>query len=184
MAQDDLLEFQAKHFPHDVPHPVPLYSFSPPDEDLVEEDEDFDDGLGYYEDGVKRTLTDEQIKIFRHSEIHALLRERQKQRERNGEENPKPSEPRDSDSSPAAPEPPVPSDPIERGNLMKRKTGYADSSTRKRTKTAANDVKNINVTYEDMQYDEEETHQRSAPRAGPSSYHPSFAGRRIISYDD
>lgn len=33
--------------------------------------------LGYYPDGVKRTLTDEQIRIFRHSEIHALLRERQ-----------------------------------------------------------------------------------------------------------
>ena len=36
-----------------------------------------DDGLGYYEDGVKRTLTDEQISIFRHSEIQALLRARQ-----------------------------------------------------------------------------------------------------------
>ena len=36
-----------------------------------------DDGLGYYEDGVKRTLTDEQISIFRHSEIQALIRARQ-----------------------------------------------------------------------------------------------------------
>ena len=36
-----------------------------------------EDDLGYYPDGVKRTLTDEQIKIFRHSEIHALLRARQ-----------------------------------------------------------------------------------------------------------
>lgn len=35
-----------------------------------------DDGLGYYEDGTKRTLTDEQIAIFRHSEIQALLRDR------------------------------------------------------------------------------------------------------------
>lgn len=44
-------------------------------------DDAHDDGeqedLGYYPDGVKRTLTDEQIRIFRHSEIHALLRERQ-----------------------------------------------------------------------------------------------------------
>jgi hypothetical protein len=32
--------------------------------------------LGYYEDGTKRTLTDEQIAIFRHSEIQALLRAR------------------------------------------------------------------------------------------------------------
>ena len=35
-----------------------------------------DDGLGYYEDGTKRTLSDEQIAIFRHSEIQALLRDR------------------------------------------------------------------------------------------------------------
>lgn len=33
-----------------------------------------DDGLGYYDDGVKRTLTDEQIAMFRHSEIESLLR--------------------------------------------------------------------------------------------------------------
>jgi uncharacterized protein DUF3807 len=40
----------------------------------IEEEED---GLGYYADGVKRTLTDEQIRIFRHSEIYSLLRARQ-----------------------------------------------------------------------------------------------------------
>lgn len=34
-----------------------------------------DDGLGYYEDGVKRTLTDEQVEMFRHSEMEALARE-------------------------------------------------------------------------------------------------------------
>ncbi|KAB5549813.1 hypothetical protein GE09DRAFT_1060228 [Coniochaeta sp. 2T2.1] len=33
-----------------------------------------DDGLGYYEDGVKRTLTDEQIAMFRHSELEARRR--------------------------------------------------------------------------------------------------------------
>lgn len=41
----------------------------------AEKDEDAD-GLGYYPDGVKRTLTDEQIAIFRHSEIHSLLQEK------------------------------------------------------------------------------------------------------------
>jgi hypothetical protein len=34
--------------------------------------------LGYYADGVKRTLTDEQIAMFRHSEIQTLLRERRR----------------------------------------------------------------------------------------------------------
>ena len=40
------------------------------------------DELGYYEDGVKRTLTDEQIKMFRHSEIQRLLSERQASKEK------------------------------------------------------------------------------------------------------
>lgn len=37
--------------------------------------------MGHYKDGTKRTLTDEQIAIFWHSEIHALLRERERLRE-------------------------------------------------------------------------------------------------------
>lgn len=39
--------------------------------------EDEDDGLGYYHDGVKRTLTDDQIAMFRHSEIYSIVRKRQ-----------------------------------------------------------------------------------------------------------
>ena len=45
---------------------------------------DADDGLGYYPDGTKRTLTDEQIAMFRHSEIQSILRKRRLQKE-NGE---------------------------------------------------------------------------------------------------
>ncbi|KAL4738961.1 hypothetical protein BDV11DRAFT_205475 [Aspergillus similis] len=79
---EDLQAFQAKHFPATV---KPLQSPSHPTHDAYnenfyagEEDADHeDDDLGYYPDGVKRTLTDEQIRIFRHSEIHSLLRERQ-----------------------------------------------------------------------------------------------------------
>ncbi|KAH8596746.1 hypothetical protein B0O99DRAFT_593540 [Bisporella sp. PMI_857] len=40
--------------------------------------------LGFYEDGVKRTLTDEQISIFRHSEIQALLRDKRHAKEAEG----------------------------------------------------------------------------------------------------
>lgn len=43
-----------------------------------DEAEDYDDGLGFYEDGVKRTLTDDQIEIFRHSEREALRRAEEK----------------------------------------------------------------------------------------------------------
>ncbi|CAI7589729.1 unnamed protein product [Penicillium glandicola] len=63
---DDLQAFHAKHFPSQQ-----SAVFPPENEQSTDED------LGYYPDGVKRTLTDEQIRIFRHSEIHALLRERQ-----------------------------------------------------------------------------------------------------------
>lgn len=36
-----------------------------------------DDGLGYYEDGVKRTLTDEQIEMFQQAELRELRKKQQ-----------------------------------------------------------------------------------------------------------
>ncbi|KAL9001832.1 MAG: hypothetical protein Q9188_005206 [Gyalolechia gomerana] len=39
------------------------------------------DDLGFYLDGVRRTLTDDQISMFRHSEVYSLLRKRQLQKE-------------------------------------------------------------------------------------------------------
>ena len=42
-------------------------------ETAATETDDIDD-LGYYADGTKRTLTDDQVAIFRHSEIQAILR--------------------------------------------------------------------------------------------------------------
>ena len=45
-----------------------------------------EDGLGYYPDGVKRTLTDQQIAIFRHSEIQGLLRERRRKQQHEQEQ--------------------------------------------------------------------------------------------------
>jgi Protein of unknown function (DUF3807) len=63
--QDDLTEFHSKHFGGALPN-------KPVEEPW--EGEGDDDGLGYYEDGTKRTLTDEQIAIFRHSEIQDLIK--------------------------------------------------------------------------------------------------------------
>lgn len=40
-----------------------------------------DEGLGHYADGTERTLTEEQVAMFRHSEIHKLLQERRRRRE-------------------------------------------------------------------------------------------------------
>jgi len=59
--------------------------------------EEADDELGYYPDGTKRTLTDEQIAMFRHSEIQAILRKRRLRKE-NGEIS-------DAGSTPAIPAP-------------------------------------------------------------------------------
>ncbi|KAL1835609.1 hypothetical protein VTJ49DRAFT_6336 [Mycothermus thermophilus] len=70
----------------DVTHPA-----ADDEQDQYYEEEEDDDGLGYYPDGVKRTLTDEQIAIFRHSEIEALRRARESQsqsRNNNNHSNP------------------------------------------------------------------------------------------------
>jgi hypothetical protein len=79
--QEDLRAFHAKHFP-DAPEPE--HVLHGVGEEAVEEhyEEEEDDGLGYYPDGTKRTLTDEQIAMFRHSEIQDILRKRRLRRER------------------------------------------------------------------------------------------------------
>ncbi|KAI6811852.1 hypothetical protein KC332_g4620 [Hortaea werneckii] len=74
VTEDDLLAFQSAHFGDDT---KPDNWFVDAETALNvqptwEEDED----LGFYSDGAKRTLTDEQIEMFRHSEIEQLLRER------------------------------------------------------------------------------------------------------------
>ncbi|PGH16372.1 hypothetical protein AJ80_05222 [Polytolypa hystricis UAMH7299] len=73
---EDLQAFQTRHFIPDNHDSVPNnISRTDAVDEAIDEDDD-DDGLGYYPDGVKRTLTDQQIEIFRHSEIQTLLRER------------------------------------------------------------------------------------------------------------
>lgn len=75
--------FQARKFPSTNITPAAASktcSFESTDTQCEDFGED-DDGLGYYQDGVKRTLTDEQIAMFRHSEIYALLREQQVRKE-------------------------------------------------------------------------------------------------------
>ncbi|KAF2096677.1 hypothetical protein NA57DRAFT_78275 [Rhizodiscina lignyota] len=57
------------------PHAHPPWIFTEKLNELLE----FDDyGLGYYPDGKKRTLTDDQIVIFRHSEVNRILREKRR----------------------------------------------------------------------------------------------------------
>jgi hypothetical protein len=65
--------------------------------------EEEEDGLGYYSDGVKRTLTDEQIEIFRHSELEALRKEKEKAEQLKIKTGTLKSEPADSSDDVAAP---------------------------------------------------------------------------------
>ncbi|KAF7938908.1 uncharacterized protein EAE98_001245 [Botrytis deweyae] len=88
VTQDDLLAFHAAHL-GDTSTEHFAQQFLGPVEDYYEEEVD-DDGLGYYPDGVKRTLTDEQIAIFRHSEIQAILRKRRHATESNETSNEQP----------------------------------------------------------------------------------------------
>lgn len=82
MTQENLTAFHSTHFSH-APLPSNFFVSAPEVVDIEEED----DGLGYYEDGMKRTLTDEQITMFRHSEIQQLLRQRRLQRERDADDD-------------------------------------------------------------------------------------------------
>lgn len=80
--QADIASFHQSHFSSDAicdfaTHFLgPQYGPQSHFEEQHDDDEymDEDDGLGYYPDGVKRTLTDEQIEIFRHSELESLRR--------------------------------------------------------------------------------------------------------------
>lgn len=80
--QTDLYSFHSSHFQ------------SPSRENaaqLQEEPADSAD-LGYYPDGQPRTLTDDEIAIFRHSEIQALLLQRMKERLEAEDSKPSPTE--------------------------------------------------------------------------------------------
>lgn len=69
--QEDLATFDQAHFSSYHHAHLSTHFLPPPAPGTILDD---DDGLGYYPDGCKRTLTDAQIAIFRHSEIQELLR--------------------------------------------------------------------------------------------------------------
>lgn len=81
---EKLLQFHITHFPGQplppISHPILGFSSTTALQEL-ENLGQVGDALGYYEDGVKRTLTDEQIAIFRHTEIQELLRTRARRAE-------------------------------------------------------------------------------------------------------
>jgi hypothetical protein len=141
------------------------------EEDEYIEEEEEDDGLGYYHDGVKRTLTDEQIAIFRHSELEALRRSRESTKVRkaalldtgNGEEG-ELSEGELSSSTPSAA-----AKKKKKRRRGKKKSDEEPVDLRKRTW----DV--VGAGLATLDYGEEENEQPAQENA---------AQRRRISYDD
>lgn len=72
-------DFHSKHFSSASIDHFSACFLGPVEEiEVYAEEEEEGDSLGYYDDGVKRTLTDEQIAMFRHSEIETLLREKRR----------------------------------------------------------------------------------------------------------
>jgi hypothetical protein len=129
---------------------------------------------------VKRTLTDEQIRIFRHSEIHSLLRAKQLREEELADEARELTPVRQAagdviegqEHAPSG----VPDGQQEKILETKEDTRYEpndaqDSSIIKRS--------NETGSLGRLDYDDNATVQREAHARGSN-----FAGRRIISYDD
>ncbi|KAL5001630.1 hypothetical protein BDV10DRAFT_182195 [Aspergillus recurvatus] len=210
VSLEDLQAFQAKHFPATL---KPLQSPSLPTHDAYNEDPhanadkddggDEDDDLGYYPDGVKRTLTDEQIRIFRHSEIHALLRERQIKQENEeyekGLESEAEAESQDGPQVHAGPGENKDGGNEVTSNSASPKNDASAVSGRKRPADEAGPSAGA---------DEPASKRKSSSKSGaPSDVHldyneenanapttasqfrggqaaPQFMGRRIISYDD
>lgn len=81
MYQEDLYAFHARTFGSPAPGQHSHTNQGSHNDAAHDESQVEDDDLGYYPDGAKRTLTDDQIAMFRHSEIYSILRERQVRKE-------------------------------------------------------------------------------------------------------
>ncbi|EPS31552.1 hypothetical protein PDE_06507 [Penicillium oxalicum 114-2] len=176
---EDLQNFQATHFhgPHQPLQP-PAPSAEPAAADPPSIDED---DLGYYPDGVKRTLTDEQIRIFRHSEIHALLRKRQLEQDEAEYEARSRKRSIDEVTSSVMEEQLEESSTshVERSSVPQR-SALGSARLQKRVNPDIPDQSAKPLDYED------EAEQQALTQASRSTKPPppSFSGRRIISYDD
>lgn len=83
ISTEDLIEFHKSHY-DSIPLGLERLDVAEERSDLTEEpvrQEESDDGLGYYADGVKRTLTDKQIAFFRARELRKLAKQSQNRKD-------------------------------------------------------------------------------------------------------
>jgi hypothetical protein len=158
------------HFLRPDDPPAQETTYNAADEDEYYEEED--DGLGYYPDGVKRTLTDEQIAIFRHSEFEALRRARgSSQPRKSTTTNP------EEDSSEEGEISSTPSGAAKKSK--KRKRGKPKNNNKNRTGGEPIDLRKrtwdvVDTGLASLDYGEEENNPAES----------SAIQRRRISYDD
>ena len=125
VTSENLAKFHREHFGKGPSlHATNPMSYEP--QEVVDE---YDDGLGYYDDGVKRTLTDEQVAIFRHSEIQELLKERMRLRRRKRKNRPGKPEESASEHEPPAKRPLKSSQESQSGLNGSQDTGIAPGQT-------------------------------------------------------
>lgn len=82
LTEQDLANLRAFHQAHFPSQPVPVLKTVPAGDPSLPNEVEPD--LGYYPDGTRRTLTDQQIALFRHSELQRLLKARQRRRDQEG----------------------------------------------------------------------------------------------------
>lgn len=151
--------------------------------------------MGYYPDGVKRTLTDQQIEIFRHSEIQSLSRERklkeQARLEEMGEdiqddaensdfgaEDGKAPLAQEDGATDKVEEKPIPSESKNgRGEYSEGKR--VASSGKKKKQHAGPETPSITT----LDYGDD-TSASAKPDALPAQHHASLMGRKMVSYGD
>ncbi|KAL2862055.1 hypothetical protein BJX68DRAFT_260851 [Aspergillus pseudodeflectus] len=177
VTPEDLQQFQAKHFPNTGNAQAPEFAH-----ESYDDNKDDEDGLGYYPDGVKRTLTDEQIRIFRHSEIHAILRERQIKQENEEYEKRVSAQVGGSGASGQAGSigEDVQAQSSDQTKLDSSAAGVKRPAAEAASKGSV--VKRQATAPADMSLDYREESPAQQPTRKPAASH--FAGRRIISYDD
>lgn len=80
LTEDEMIkakQFHLQHFPNQEAPAIETSKTSATEAPTHPSSDD----LGFYSDGTRRTLTDEQIALFRHSEIQRLLAERRRRTE-------------------------------------------------------------------------------------------------------
>ncbi|KAJ5765290.1 hypothetical protein N7520_004849 [Penicillium odoratum] len=170
---EDLQAFQAQHFPGQETLIEPTTEPEYGDDGDNGDDED-DEDLGYYPDGVKRTLTDEQIRIFRHSEIHALLRARQLEQD-NAEYEAR-QELSEKDGTTV-----VETTSTKTGTTFKNDN---EDKTNKKEQNCSAPKMSKRPAEHDIDLSYEEDRQSPSVKRPQQPKHTAYPGRRIISYDD